>query len=136
MRKKIQGSMTIEAAVVVPLILWMFALIILLLFYFHDKNVVTVLAHETVSVCFDEKEVSESVVEEYFQKRLSGKLLLFSSVKVNATISKKEIIMTCHTQKSGMKLRVEVQMKKTEPETYIRNLRRIKNMKTMIGEEP
>lgn len=131
MKKKIGGSLTIEAAIIVPIILWVFAVIIMLLIYYHDKNVVTAVAYETAVVGCKAEEVKLEDVEVYFQKRLSGKLLLFSSVKMEAKIREKEVTITCKTLKKGMKLKTMVNMRKTKPESYVRKLQWIKK----FGEE-
>lgn len=125
MKKRVRGSLTIEAAVIVPMILWMFAIIILLLLYFHDKNVITAIAHETVSVSCDNEEICENVLKDYFRKRLSGKLLLFPKVNVEVTVNEKSVFLECSAKKRGMKLRTKVKMKMTKPEQYVRKLRRV-----------
>ena len=48
MKKVWKGSITIEASVIVPMIFMVFALVITALFYYHDKNVVASVVHETV----------------------------------------------------------------------------------------
>ena len=62
-------------------------------------------------------------MELYFQKRLSGKLLLFPDVDVEATMEEKDIHIYCKAQKRGMLFRVKISMKKTEPEAFLRKLR-------------
>lgn len=123
MKKTVRGSLTVEAAVIVPILLWVFAVIIMLLLYYHDKNVVTVTAHETAVVGCGAKNMSLEDMELYFQKRLSGKLLLFPDVDVEATMEEKDIHIYCKAQKRGMLFRVKISMKKTEPEAFLRKLR-------------
>ena len=127
MRKSVDGSLTIEAAVIVPILLWVFAIIITLLFYFHDKNVVTAIAHETAVIGSGERDMSKEEVEQYFQRRLSGKLLLFRGADADAKVNDEEVSMTCSARKENMKLQIEINMSKTEPETVLRR-------KKLIGE--
>ena len=125
MRKDIKGSVTIEAAIIVPLILGVFMVIVWILFYYHDKNVIAAVSHETVVVMCRTEEVEAEQVEEYFQKRIRGKLMMFPRVDTEIQVNSEEIQIIGTARKNGMSLRVEMQMKRTEPEKYIRNIRRI-----------
>lgn len=125
MRKEIKGSMTIEAAVIVPLILWVFMLIVLMLFYSHDKNVISVIAHETVVKASGDEAMTAEEIETYFQKRLNGKLLLFSWVDTEIKSEKEEICFGGTARRHRMALKIDMKMKRTEPEKMIRNIRRI-----------
>lgn len=126
MRKKIRGTFTIEAAVIVPVLLMIFALIITLLFYYHDKNVVASIAHETIVYGCGKEETSKEKLEQHFQKRIRGKLLLFASVRTEVLVEENEITIVCTAQKNRMTLKHEMKMNKTEPEKYIRNFRWLK----------
>ena len=135
MRKKYHGSITVEAAVIVPMILWVFMLIMLLLFYYHDKNVVTAIAHETVVMACDREEHTEEEIKAYFNQRIRGKLLLFSQVEVALEVTEKEVHLTGISYKKKIKLKVEAEMSKTAPEKEIRSLRRIWKLGEQIGGE-
>ena len=135
MKKNLQGNITIEAVVIVPLILMLIAVYISILFYYHDKNVVTVTAHETAVVGCGTKNMSLEDMERYFQKRLSGKLLLFPNVDMEATIEEKDTHIYCKAQKRCMLFRVKISMKKTEPETLLRKLRWIGEWNESILQE-
>ena len=108
MKKFLRGSLTIEAAVIVPILLWMFAIIITLLFYFHDKNVLTAIAHETAVVGCGTRNLSEEEMEQYFQKRLSGKLILFSKADMETEVNDEAVHMKCRAKRENMKLQVEI----------------------------
>lgn len=133
--KHARASITVEAAVIVPLFLGVFALLIHLLFYFHDKNVVTVVAHETLVMKSVDEEVKAEDVESYFGERLRGKLLLFSGAAPKATVEKENITLECKARQKNFGVRVELQMKRTEPEAYIRKLKRIQETGGKIGQE-
>ncbi len=123
--KQVRASITVEAAVIVPLFLGIFALLIHLLFYFHDKNVVTAIAHETLAIKSMEEDVDAEEVEDYFCRRLGRKLLLFSGATPKATVEKENIILECKARQRKFGIKIELQMKRTEPETYMRKLKRI-----------
>ena len=77
MKKTVRGSLTVEAAVIVPILLWVFAVIIMLLLYYHDKNVVTVTAHETAVVGCGTKNMSLEDMERYFQNFFFSPMLIW-----------------------------------------------------------
>lgn len=133
-RRSFCASFTIEAAIIVPMILSVFVVIITLLFYFHDKNVITVISHETVVMGCGKEEIADVELERYFQKRIGRKLLLFSTAVPQAKVEEDKIIITCSARKKALRLRTKMSMNRTEPQRYIRNLRRLKKIGKQIGE--
>lgn len=131
--KKLRGSMTIEAAVIVPVILMVFALTVTILFYYHDKNVVAAIAHETVVWGCSQEEVTEEEVEQYFRGRLQKKLLWFSNILIDVQLEKEGIQMVCTSRRKGLSMRVEMSSVRTEPEQYVRNLKRLEKIGEEIG---
>lgn len=134
MRKTMRGSFTIEAAVIVPIILWGFAVILLLLFYYHDKNVVTAVAYETAAMGCGDHGMSSEEMETYFQKRLADKMILFSFVNIEAKDEGHDITIFCKAQRNGMNFHVKISMKGTEPESIVRRLQWIEKGKEELGE--
>ena len=63
MKKYIKGSFTIEAAVIVPIILFIFGILLHILFYWHDKIILMSTAHETAAVGNSQMELSELELE-------------------------------------------------------------------------
>ena len=137
-KKYLRGTFTIEASIIVPVILLMFSLIITMLFYFHDKNVMSVITHETLAMGCSKDEISEEELEKYFLSRLDGKLILFSTPTVEADIDGEQLHMECTAKKQKMRLRVEMEMKHTDPEEHIWKLRRLdklgENLKDTLEE--
>lgn len=125
MKKFVKGSFTIEASVIVPVILTVFSLIITMLFYYHDKNVVSAIVHETLVMGCNREEITEEEIEKHFHKRLGRKMLLFQNVHVATEIEQDEIGITCTAKKKSMSLCIDMMMKRTNPEKYIWNLQRI-----------
>ena len=124
MKRHVRGSFTIEASVIVPIILVVFSLVITMLFYYHDKNVVSAVAHETLTMECGKTEITEEEIEKYFKERLGQKLLLFQGVQIAAEIQQEEVTLVCTAKKKGMSLYIDMTMKKTDPENYIWNLQR------------
>lgn len=125
MNRKLRGSFTIEAAVIVPVILTVFSLIVTMLFYFHDKNVVSAVVHETLVMGCSKEEITTEELEQYLKMRSKKKLLLFEAVRATAEIDGEEITIVCTAKEKGMSLHVEMIMEKTDPEKSIWKLRRI-----------
>lgn len=134
MRKVVRGSFTIEAAVIVPLILLVFAVALNSLFYYHDRDVIAAAAYETVAVGSGRGEWSEVELESYFQKRLKGRTLLFSYVDGEVEITDKQVKVLCKAKKNAMSISVKRVMRRTEPENYIRNVRKLGKIQDELGE--
>lgn len=126
MRDSCKGSFTVEASVIVPTVLLMFVVLIYILFYYHDKNIISGAAYETVVVGTERTAHEEQELEQYFQSRIRGKLILFSGVKGEVQIEKKCVAIHCIAQKKRMQIVVDQSARRTEPESVIRNIRKVK----------
>lgn len=129
MRKSVKGSFTIEAAVIVPLILLVFVVSLNSLFYYHDRDVIAAAAHETVAVGSGRGEWEEAELENYFQSRLKGRTLLFSEIRGEVEVDDNQVKIVCKAKKHVMSLSVKRVMRRTEPEDYIRNIRKIEKLR-------
>lgn len=125
MKKAYRGSFTVEASVIVPIILLMFVVLIYLLFYFHDKNIVAGAAYETAVVGTERKTYEVKELEQYFQSRIRGKLLLFSQVQEEIRMEKECVTIMCTARKRRMKIVVKMSASRTEPEKFIRDTRKL-----------
>lgn len=123
--KRLRGSVTVEAAFLVPLILLIISVTITLLFYYHDKVVIEAGIHETVAVMSEEDEVTEDMVARYFREQLRGRLLLFPYVNVEAEIDSSEVHVMCKALQRGMRISLDARMKRTHPETWVRTINNI-----------
>jgi len=135
MSRRFRGSFTIEASVIVPVILMIFSLILTMLFYFHDKNVVVAISHETLVMGCGKEQISAEELEQYLQRRVQRKLLLFEKVDVDAKVNDEKAGIVCSAKKKSMSMRVELHMCRTDPEQYIWKLKRIEKIKDKIEEE-
>lgn len=81
MKKKQNGSFTIEASFVVPIILMVFMASVYIIFYFHDKNILSGAVYETAVVGSGRKGYEKEELEAYFRRRIKGKLIIFSNIK-------------------------------------------------------
>lgn len=123
--KKCKGTFTIEAAIIVPLILLVFVVLINCLFYYHDKNVIGGAAYETAAIGSGRDEMSASELETYLRERIKGRILLFSQVDIEIVVTEEQVKVVCTARKDSMSIALERSMSRTEPEDYIRNIRKI-----------
>ncbi len=133
--KKLRANVSIEAAVIVPLILMMIAVVISILFYYHDKNVIKGVSHETAMVFSSEKDITQEEIENYLEEHLRRKLLVFSNVGKQIVLEEDEIQIICSANKRFMQVHVETRVKRTEPEVWIRRIRLAEKLANQLGEE-
>lgn len=131
-RENVRGSMTVEMSFLMPIILMLIMSTILAVFYFHDKNILAGAAYETVVVGSTKMREKEPPEEEelkmLFQERVNGKCILFSKYRVAINVSDQKIEMNVAAVKNKLRVSVVKRAAVTEPEKYIRNLRRIKGI--------
>lgn len=135
MKTKLRGSLTIELAYVFPLILLVFGVLLHVLFYYHDKNILLGAAHETAAYGAGLEEVQEEELEAYFDTRLKERLLLFEQLEKKVGLQKETITVICNAKKSMMSLGIECSVNRTEPEDYIRSVRKLKKIGKEKGEK-
>lgn len=133
--KHIRGSFTIEAAVIVPLILFIFGVLLHILFYWHDKNILMSTAHETVALGSSRSEMAELELEYYFFSRMEGKLLLFDRVECTSHIEDEKVTVEWDGSKGSMVAKGEYSICRTKPEDYIREIRKLKKLGEGIVKE-
>lgn len=129
LKKKYQGSLTVEAAYLMPVIGMILAVSILALFYFHDKNIISSCAYKTAVVgstkAREKDGVSPDILIRAFQERIHGKCILFPDAAVEVQVKENLILVHAYSRRKGMTVSAEHRMKVTDPEKYIRDLRRI-----------
>lgn len=125
MKKSQNGSFTVEASFVVPIVLMMFVASIYVIFYFHDKNILEGAVYETAVVGSGRKEYEKEELEAYFRRRIKGKLIIFSDVKEEIELEDDRVRVACRARKKMMRIKCQIAMMRTEPEAYIRKIRNI-----------
>ncbi|MBQ6313086.1 MAG: pilus assembly protein [Lachnospiraceae bacterium] len=120
---RIRASSTIEAAVVMSAALLCLMLIMFTGFYFHDVNILAGAACESAQVAGEWERMEESKsAEAYFQKRIQGKMLYFSSAGCTVDRSGKDIIVKARASSARMKAAVSASARMDVPEEDIRRL--------------
>lgn len=130
--KELKGSMTVEMSLLMPIILFLILSCILTVFYFHDKNILMAAAYETTVVgstkMREPEGVSEGELVSLFTDRTEGKCILFARSNVNVTVTEEQILVEASAEKGRFKVSVRKKSSVTEPEKYIRNNRKIKEV--------
>jgi ATP-dependent Clp protease ATP-binding subunit ClpX len=93
--------------------------------YDHDKNILLGTAHETAAYGTALEEPNEGLLENYFAGRVKGKLLLFTKLEKEIVLQEEKVTVSCNASKNVMSLRVKCTVNQTEPEDYIRSVRKI-----------
>ena len=72
------------------------------------------------------RDSSESELNALFKERVGRKCILFSRIRVQSSVGKDEIKVQAAARRKKMAISVESRAAVTEPEKYIRDIRRIK----------
>ena len=127
--KRLNAVMTIEMAIIIPLVLFMVMGLILTIFYFHDKNILNGAASETAVVgsarLRDSEEVDEEDLENFCRERIQGKCIFLVSHRIDVSVSDPEVVVEVTAAKRDFSISVLRKAAVTEPERKIRNMRRL-----------
>lgn len=128
-RGSLKGSMTVETAFLMPLAGLVLVAGTLLLFYFHDKIIISSCAYETAVVGSTKAREKEGAdpdeLSQAFHERIRGKCIFFGGAEAEVHVAEDQVCVTASAFRKGIRLRVEQRAAVTEPEDHIRNLRRI-----------
>lgn len=128
-RKSLKGSITVEAAVIIPLILVILMGSIVTLFYYHDKNIIYAAAYETAVIgSMDMREknpVTEEELAAFCKDRLKKKCIWMTAQNVKVTICEEEVLVNISSAKNRYRIQVEKKTPVTRPEKRIRDVRRL-----------
>lgn len=133
MRYYYKGSFTIESSIIVPILLMMFASVIFLVFYEHDKNILNGAAYETAVVGSERMGYEEEELERFLRSRVKGKLLLFAKVYEDVEIGEDSVKVKANAKRGYMKVHAEICMGRIHPETFIRNRRKLLQANEKLG---
>lgn len=124
---KLKAILTVELAYLFIVLFSIFVLIIHTVFYYHDKNILQGAASETAVLWAQlerrQGEYVEESAETFYQKRISGKLILFSGSSVSVEQTDEEVIVIASAEKGFMKVRVHGLATIVKPENKIRKKR-------------
>lgn len=127
---KWKGSFTVEAAVLVSAVLFLVYGIIMVLFYYHDKNILAGTAYETAVISGrkqkQESPFQEEEIQQLWKERISGKMILFREAEVEVECQKEYVWISVQASRRRLRITVEAKAALTEPEKKIRDMRKLK----------
>lgn len=125
---RMKASATIEAIVACSVFSLSFFLVVNGLFYYHDKNILMGTAYEAAVVQSQKKRSPETCtvgeVEQSFERAAKRRMLLFSKVDLTIEETDQKVTVRGTASKRRMKLSVSQSASVTEPEKFIRNMRK------------
>lgn len=129
--KKVKGSATVELAYMMPVVFLSCVAVIYIIFYYHDKNILIGAVYETAvvgtqKVRWDEEDVTDQL-QQLFRERTRGKFIFFAGATAEIEIEENTIIVRASAAKRRMKISAKESATVTDPEKYIRDIRRIQN---------
>lgn len=136
MKKKIKwnlrGSFTVEASFTVSMILLVIMACIFAVFYYHDKNVLLGAAYEASVVGSSKSRevngVDSDEIQSLVYERLQGKCIFLNHSQVEVGLSEEEIKVEVSASARRMEMSGSEKASITDPEKYIRDLRKIQNV--------
>lgn len=138
-KRTVSGVITVEMTYIVPMIFFIFVMIIYTVFYYHDKNILIGAAGETavVAVQMTRKPETEGQTDltEFYRERIQGKLILFPRAEVTVEESEKRVRVNVYAERKKMKLQIRQSTSIVEPERKIRRKRLLEDVKDSIGSE-
>lgn len=134
MAKRAKGSMTVEAAFIVPLIILILACVMHLLFYLHDRNILEAAAHETLAIGSGHEKLSEDQLEDYFSSSVDRQTILLTQIDEDVKTQSNKVSIRISASGKGLKFETAYNMKRTNPEDYVRNKRKVETALDAIGE--
>ncbi|MCP1102447.1 hypothetical protein M2454_000945 [Aequitasia blattaphilus] len=124
MKNRVKGSTTIEMAIIAPMILLVFMMIIYCIFYFHDKNILLGVANEVASVgsmkMRTEGEEVLSELDAFLSERIQKKCILLQVTDYKIKVLENEVYVSIYAKKKQLKVRVERRMEVARVEKEIR----------------
>lgn len=128
----LKGSFTVEASFIVPMILLLIMACMFAVFYYHDKNILLGAAYEASVVgstmSREVNGVDADEVQSLAYERVQGKNIFLNHTRIDVETSEEElqVRVTVFARKMGMSGEEKASI--TNPEKYIRDLRKIEGL--------
>ncbi|WP_099467359.1 TadE family protein [Konateibacter massiliensis] len=143
---ELKGSYTIEAALLMPLILGTLVALIFISFFLHDRAVIAegtiILANRYTNEKILSNAQIKQKLEEESQNVILNKVIATKGITTDIQVENKKITVTCSGKfqfpsmylvssvflKNNYTINAEKSMKRLEPVTFIRNCRILENL--------
>lgn len=123
-KRELKGSAVVEMSYIIPMILFLFVMIIHAVFYYHDKAVLNGAAGETAVLGAQtaRRKGTEYDLEEFFHNRTEGKLIYMTDPDVSVEEDKESVTVKASAARSFMRLSIYQRALIVKPEEKIRLL--------------
>lgn len=123
-KRELKGSTVVEMSYIIPMILFLFVMIIHAVFYYHDKAVLNGAAGETAVLGAQtaRRKGTEYDLEEFFHNRTEGKLIYMTDPDVSVEEDEESVTVKASAARSFMRLSIYQRALIVKPEEKIRLL--------------
>lgn len=123
-KRELKGSAVVEMSYIIPMILFLFVMIIHAVFYYHDKAVLNGAAGETAVLGAQtaRRKGTEYDLEEFFHNRTEGKLIYMTDPDVSVEEDEESVTVKVSAARSFMRLSIYQRALIVKPEEKIRLL--------------
>lgn len=123
-KRELKGSAVVEMSYIIPMILFLFVMIIHAVFYYHDKAVLNGAAGETAVLGAQtaRRKGTEYDLEEFFHNRTEGKLIYMTDPDVSVEENEESVTVKASAARSFMRLSIYQRALIVKPEEKIRLL--------------
>ena len=123
-KRELKGSAVVEMSYIIPMILFLFVMIIHAVFYYHDKAVLNGAAGETAVLGAQtaRRKGTEYDLEEFFHNRTEGKLIYMTDLDVSVEENEESVTVKASAARSFMRLSIYQRALIVKPEEKIRLL--------------
>lgn len=123
-KRELNGSAVVEMSYIIPMILFLFVMIIHAVFYYHDKAVLNGAAGETAVLGAQtaRRKGTEYDLEEFFHNRTEGKLIYMTDPDVSVEEDEESVTVKASAARSFMRLSIYQRALIVKPEEKIRLL--------------
>lgn len=123
-KRELKGSAVVEMSYIIPMILFLFVMIIHAVFYYHDKAVLNGAAGETAVLGAQtaRRKGTEYDLEEFFHNRTEGKLIYMTDLDVSVEEDEESVTVKASAARSFMRLSIYQRALIVKPEEKIRLL--------------
>lgn len=130
--KRIKASTTVELSYIMPVIFFVFLVVIYIGFYFHDKNVINGLIYEAsiigTSNYRNEGEVNLEEIELFLIERAAIRLLFFPEPDIEVSVAGSNLSICAESKNGVMSMEVVKTYPLLEIESKIREAMRIEEV--------
>lgn len=123
-KRELKGSAVVEMSYIIPMILFLFVMIIHAVFYYHDKAVLNGAAGETAVLGAQtaRRKGTEYDLEEFFHNRTEGKLIYMTDPDVSVEEDEESVTVKASAARSFMRISIYQRALIVKPEEKIRLL--------------